>query len=410
MDGKLNYFIFNKESDYRRGCLLNMTVEGGGLQVERDSVERGLFLSRILDSREVEMEWHRLCIRRDEKRQAAFRVSIYAGNQKSFVFRGGETDLGQFVCRGDIAFEEKLQCMLPWLQKQVTGQDDILLHGVTGRYLWFLLEIYRQQEAGKLYDIQVYFPKQSWMGYLPEIYQKEDKDSFLERYLGIFQTIYEDFNEEIRQVPQKLDMESAKGEHLAWLAEWLDIEESYIWPENQLRVLLKNGVSLYKRRGTRQGIIDFVTLYTGEPPFIVENHQIRRFKKDGAYLENLQKLYGSNPYSFTVLVREEVFHSIWQQKTLIKIIDDIKPVQMDWQLVMIKPYIFAGLFSYIGINSVLGKYSAMALDGHSAIPFVALQGSCVVARQAEVCACAAAQTHSIMRKERRRNEEDYEKF
>lgn len=373
MNGKLNYFIFNKESDYRRGYLQNMMAEGGGIQAERGSKERGVFLSRILDSREAEMNWHRLCIRGNEKGHAAFRLSIYAGNQKNFVFQGQETDLEQFICRGDITLKEKLQYMSPWLQKQETGKDDILLHEVKGRYLWFLVEMYWQQGAGKLYDIQVYFPKRSWIEYLPEVYQKEDKDSFLERYLGIFQTIYEDFNEEIRQVPQMLDMELAQGEYLTWLAEWLDIGESYIWTETQLRRLLKNGVPLYKRRGTRQGIIDFVTLYTGEPPFLVENHQLMRFKKDRAYLEKLQKLYGCNPYSFTVLVREEVLHSLWQQKALMKIIDDIKPVQMDWQLVIIKPYIFLEQFSYIGINSVLGKYSAMVLNGHSAIPFVALQ-------------------------------------
>lgn len=372
MSGRLKYFIFNKESDYRRGYLENMAVEGNGILAERNSRKKGVFLSRILDSQETEMAWHRLCIRGNEKRQAAFRMSVYAGNEKNFIFQGKETDLGEFICRKDVPFEEKLSCMSPWLQKQETGQDDILLHEVKGRYLWFLIEMYWQNEMEKLYDIQVYFPKQSWLRYLPEVYQKEDKDSFLERYLGIFQTVYEDFNEEIRQFPQNLDMELAQGEYLTWLAEWLDIEESYIWSEKQLRKLLKNGVSFYKRRGTRQGIIDFVSLYTREPPFIVENCQLGYFKKNRAYLEKLQKLYGSSLWSFTVLVREEVIPSLWQQKTLVKIVEDIKPVQMDWQLVMIKPYIFMDQYSYLGINSILGRYSVMALDGHSAIPFAAL--------------------------------------
>lgn len=373
MNGRPKYFIFNKESDYRRGYLQNMTVERNGISAEKSSKKKGVFLSRILDSQEIEMNWHRLCIRGNEKQQTAFRLSVYAGNQKSFVFQGEETDLEEFICRKDVPLEEKLQCLLPWLQKQAVGQDDILLHEVKGRYLWFLVEMYWQHDMEKLYDIQVYFPKQSWIEYLPEVYQKEDKDSFLERYLGIFQTIYEDFNEEIWQVPQKLDMELVQGEYLIWLAEWLDIGESYIWSEEQLRRLLKHGVSLYKRRGTRQGIIDFVTLYTGEPPFIVENHQFKYLKKGRAYLEKMQRLYGSDPYSFTILVREEVLDSLWQQKTLIKIVEDIKPVQMDWQLVIIKPYIFVDQYSYIGINSVLGKYSVMVLDGHSAIPFVVLQ-------------------------------------
>lgn len=373
MDGRLKYFIFNKESDYKRGYLQNMEVEENGIQAERNSQKKGVFLSRLLDSQEVEMNWHRLRIRGNEKQQTAFRLSVYAGNQRNFIYQGRETDLEEFIRCENVALEEKLQCLLPWLQKQVTGQDEILLHEVKGRYLWFLIEMYWQHDMEKLYDIQVYFPKQSWMRYLPEVYQKEDKDSFLERYLGIFQTIYEDFNDEIRQVSKKFDMDLAQGEYLKWLAEWLDIGESHIWSEEQLRRLLRNGVSLYKRRGTRQGIIDFVTLYTGEPPFIVENHQLQYLKKDRKRLEKLQRLYGSNPYSFTVLVREEVMGSLWQQKTLMKIIEDAKPAQMEWNLVIIKPYIFADQYSYIGINSVLGKYSVMALDGHSAIPFAVLQ-------------------------------------
>lgn len=83
MNGRPKYFIFNKESDYRRGYLQNMTVERNGISAERSSKKKGVFLSRILDSQEIEMNWHRLCIRGNEKQQTAFRLSVYAGNQKS---------------------------------------------------------------------------------------------------------------------------------------------------------------------------------------------------------------------------------------------------------------------------------------------------------------------------------------
>lgn len=373
MGDRLKYFIFNKESDYRRGYLQNIDVLQNGIRVKENSWEMGIFISRILDSRQREMSWHRLRIRGNEGGRAAFRLSIYAGNQRSFIFRDGEMDLEDFIRRDDVPFEEKSGCLSPWLQKQVTGQDEILLHEVKGRYLWFVIEMYRQQDMEGLYDIQIFFPGQSWMKYLPEIYQKEDKDSFLERYLGIFQTIYEDFNDEIREVSKNFDMETAQGDYLEWLARWLGIEDSYIWSEKQLRQLLYNGVSLYKRRGTRQGLSDFVTLYTGEPPFIVENHQLQYFRKDKRRFEKLQRLYGSSPYSFTVLVREQAAASPWKQKALIKIIEDVKPVQMEWRLVIIKPYLFVDRYSYIGINSVLGKYTGMTLDGHSAVLFAVLE-------------------------------------
>lgn len=373
VDNRLKYFIFNKESDYKRGYIHNLDILQNGIRIKKNSREKGIFISRLLDSRQTEMSWHRLRIRGNEKQGAAFRLSIYAGNQRCFVFRDEKTDLEDFIRCEAVPLEEKLQYLSPWLQKQAAGQDEMLLHEVKGRYLWFVIEIYRQQDMEGIFDIQIFFPGQSWMKYLPEIYQKADEDSFLERYLGIFQTIYEDLNDAIRQMPQNFDVETAQGDYLVWLAKWLGIEDSYIWSEKQLRQLLYNGVSLYKRRGTRGGIKDFVALYTGEVPFIVENHQLQYFRKDKGRFEKLQRLYGSSAYSFTVLVREQAVASQWKQKALIKIIEDIKPVQMEWRLVIIKPYIFADRYSYIGINSVLGKYANMALDGKSAVLFSVLE-------------------------------------
>lgn len=375
MNERLKYFIFNKESDYRRGYLEFMEIQGNGICPEEKSGQKGVFLSRVLDSKEIEMNWHRFRIRGNERGQAAFRLSIYAGNERSFLYQGKEMDLDDFIRRRDIALEEKKQCLLPWLRKQASGADELLLHEVRGRYLWFLLEMYWQDGMEKLYDIQIYFPGQSWIEYLPEIYQGEDKNHFLERFLGIFQTIYEDIDQEIRTISRNFDMESAGGDYLAWLAQWLGIEDSYIWSEKQLRQLLKNGVSLYKRRGTRQGIMDFVTLYTGECPYIVESHQMQYFEKDRRRLEQWKRLYGSSACFFTVLVREEAAGSIWHQKTLMRIIEGIKPVQAGWQLVIMKPYLFVGQYSYAGINSVLGKYATPVLDGRSAIPFAVLGGS-----------------------------------
>lgn len=366
----LKYFIFNKPLDYLRGYLYQMEVDAAGLHVIADTGEKAVFLSRVLDSREEEMDWHRLEIQGNEREEAAFRLSVYSSNNAGFLYEEKETAWEDLIRREDISVEEKCRCMAPYLRKQVISMDDVLLHEVRGRYLWIMLEMYQQKENIALHDMKISFPRQTWMEYLPEIYrQADDKKMFLERYLGIFQTMYEDLGQRIQESAQLFDMELAEGKFLNWLAEWIAIEESYIWSEEQLRRLLADGISLYKRRGTRQGVIDFVTLYTGERPFLLEAHQLQYFRKDRKQAERLHRLYGSNPYSFTVLVREEVLHSVQKQKTLIQIIEGIKPVHMELNLVMIKPYIFLDGHSYLGVNSILGKYTDMALDGHSVIPF-----------------------------------------
>lgn len=373
MGSPIKYFLFNKADDYERGYLQNMVVGRRGIRAREHCREKSVFFSRLLDSRETEMCWHRLRLRGEDGKKTALCLSVYAGNQRSFYYRDKETDIEEFIRREDIPLEEKKKNLSPWLQKETAGMDDILLHDVKGRYLWILVEMYWQYGMAGIGDIQVFFPGVSWIEYLPEIYQKEDKDSFLERYLGIFQTLYEDFDRELVSVPNNLDMELAKGKDLAWLAQWLGIREGHIWSEEQMRKLLFCGVDMYRRRGTRQGIMDFVELYTGERPFLVEYHQLLNFREDRMRFEKMCRLYGGDAYSFTVLVREEAADSVWRRKTLVKIIEDVKPAHMECSLVILKPYLFLDMHSYIGVNSVLGKYTGMALDGHSAIPFAVLQ-------------------------------------
>lgn len=370
-NGRLRYFIFNKRIDYERGYLKNLQIGEHGIRAMDNTMQQGAFFSRILDSKENEMSWHRLrfCGKEESK---AVKVSIYAGNEESFVYELQEVRIEDFIKREDISLEEKKTYLSPWLQKQIIGKNDILLHEVKGRYLWILLEMYWQPDQKEIYDIQIFFPKQSWIEYLPEIYQREDSNLFLERYLGIFQTIYEDLNAKIRELPASFDMELAEKDYLIWLAEWLDIKESYIWSEKQQRDLLKRGVSLYKR-GTCQGLLDFIELYTGERPFLVEQYQLRFFKKDTKRYEELLELYGEETYSFSVLVREEAVPSVWQQKALLKIIEEAKPAHTECNLVILRSYLFVGQHTYVGVNSVLGQYSSLSLDGHSAIPFTVLE-------------------------------------
>ena len=132
-----------------------------------------------------------------------------------------------------------------------------------------------------------------------------------------------------------------------------------------MRTLIAQGVTLYKKRGTRGGIIDAVTLYTGVPPHIVEQHQVRAFRKDRKKFEQLQQLYGREENYFTLIFPLDMVDSQAKRKALIRLVDGVKPAHMDWQLVLIKPYISVGEYTYVGINTVLGNYTELSLNGHS---------------------------------------------
>ena len=221
-------------------------------------------------------------------------------------------------------------------------------------------------EETSISNITIYLPSRSWIEYLPAIYQRADlKTRFLERYLGIFQTFYEDLNFKIGNVAEYFDSECCDLEFLQWLSDWLDINNSYIWPEDKLRRLLSQSVELYLGRGTKKSIEDIVELYTGTKPFIVESFQLDKFKGSQLYEITLLSMYGDNPLGFTVLVKEEYVKTRREYNILLNIINEMKPVQMELRLVILKPYIFLNQYSYLGVNSVLGQFRDVSLDGSS---------------------------------------------
>ena len=369
---ELKYFIFNKDSDYHRGFIQNMVVENGGIRPETGSSQKGIFISRVLDTGTEGMDWHRLRLRGGEKEKSSFRISIYATDERVMEYRGGSIDMGVFLKSTDIDIETKMREMEPWLQKRIVGQRDVLLHDVTGRYMVMIFEVYWQYEMEGLYDIQVFFPRQSWMELLPEVYYREDTGGFLERYLGIFQTMHEDLKEEVVDINRKFDIRLADGETLSELAGWLDVQDSYIWSRDQLRVFLSQAVSLFKRRGTKDGISDIVELFSGVAPYIVEQHQVRAFRKDRKKYEEMQRLYGRDENFFTVLFPEKLVETPAKRKALIRLIENAKPANMNWQLVLFKSYMFVGSYTYVGVNTVLGHYTGLSLDGHAALAFSVL--------------------------------------
>jgi len=304
---------------------------------------------------------------------ASATITLYSADDLIFEIDGEITSVQDIIYSEIFTTEQKKRVLEPFVQKIIIEKTDVILYDVKGRYLWMAVDLYRQDELSPaLQNFVIYFPKQTWMKYLPEIYQTQiplDKSSFLERYLSVFQSLYDDINNKISDMPGFLDPYAVGEEYLSWLAEWLDIKESYLWSDSQLRYLIANASRLYSIRGTKRGISEFVTLFTGEIPQIVEYQQVVYFKNDNTQYALLEKLYNINPYVFTVLVKEEHVPSEKEYKMLLKIIEDIKPAYMEFDLVVLKPYIFLNSYSYLGINSVLGQYQDLSLNGFSLLPF-----------------------------------------
>jgi len=358
----MKYFLFNKASDYERGYAEHASWDGRGLAVEPGYMGKAVFFSRVLDSGEDGTRWHRLTCAFPGGSGAAMRISFYTSDGAVWEQEGETVELRKLIRSPERTPAEKKAAMSRFLRRQAPFAPDLLLHGLEGRYLWFLLELYPQGgDFPALRDFTIYFPAESWVSGLPELYRGSGEDSFLDRYLSIFQSLQDDLTRQIRSFPLCLDPETAPPDFLSWLAGWLDIEEPYMWEEKKLRRLLGRAVELYGARGTRRGLESFVELYTGEKPFIVEWQDWEDFRGNGERGRLLEKLYEADPGCLTVMVRESCIPAPGGVQALYRLLESLKPVQLRVRLIVLKPYLFADWYSYLGVNSVLGRYDEAVL-------------------------------------------------
>ncbi len=140
------------------------------------------------------------------------------------------------------------------------------------------------------------------LGYLPEVYAESP---FLEGFLRTLESIWTPLERQIDQLYAYFDPYLAPAEFLPWLGTWVDLVLDENWPEARRRELIGRAADLYRRRGTARELRDYLAIYLGVEPEIVE---------DGD---------DNNPFHFTVVIRvpdpgavdeERVRHIIEEEK------------------------------------------------------------------------------------------------
>lgn len=216
----------------------------------------------------------------------------------------------------------------------------------------------------------------AWISYLPDIYTKGlTKNSFLLRFLSIFQSIYSEMGERIEEIPGMLYPSVQDLECLRWLASWFDMENKEVWNTEQLSYLLENRSRLYSIRGTKSYLKEIVRLFTGCTPYIVEYYQLQSYKTDIRNTKLLEDLYGDNAYVVTLVLPQ---YKVSEQKELAvlrRLIRSCLPADIEYRLVILDTYIFLDRYSYVGLNSRLGGRKEAAMDGNALTPYISAIGS-----------------------------------
>lgn len=105
------------------------------------------------------------------------------------------------------------------------------------------------------------------LDYLPSVFRD---DKLMGQFLMIFDTILTPIENTVDNVPFYFDPRLTPEPLLAWLASWLDIALDSKWPIERRRELVVKAAELYRWRGTRRGLSDYLKIYTGTQPQIIE--------------------------------------------------------------------------------------------------------------------------------------------
>jgi phage tail-like protein len=137
--------------------------------------------------------------------------------------------------------------------------------------------------------------------YLPTIYQE---DELMGRFLMLFDSFWTPIERQIDHLPSYFDPQMTPPDFLPWLASWLSLVLDESWPEEKRRQLLRAAADLYRRRGTRQGLEDYLAIYTSKKPTIVEHRAYNfRLGPEARLGPGVALGTGNVPYTFSVSLR-----------------------------------------------------------------------------------------------------------
>jgi phage tail-like protein len=117
-----------------------------------------------------------------------------------------------------------------------------------------------------------------FLQYLPGFYRE---DAFISRFLCIFENILKPIENVIGDEYFYFDPGTAPDTVVPWLASWLGMVMDERWPDDKRRVMIKSAAELYRWRGTRRGLSEYLRIYTGVTPKIIEHGQAQGMRLGG---------------------------------------------------------------------------------------------------------------------------------
>jgi phage tail-like protein len=184
--------------------------------------------------------------------------------------------------------------------------------------------------------------KGRYLRYLPALYQADD---LIGRFLMLFESFWAPIEGQIDNLPLYFDPTMTPPDFLSWLASWFDLVLDERLSKKRQRRLIQSAVPLYRKRGTKQGLQEYLKIYTGAQAQIIE-HRANDFRlgPEARLGPGIALGTGNRPHTFTVILhlppippsagnkRERARQELERRRKIEEIIEAQKPAHTDYTL------------------------------------------------------------------------------
>jgi phage tail-like protein len=175
---------------------------------------------------------------------------------------------------------------LPWSRR---GEGDLFrtyeapVIADAGRYLWVtVLMTGNSRTTPRIQSLRVEYPTHDLLRRLPRVYSRGDQVDFLRRYLAMFDGTLSDLELRAFHRHALIDSSSTPEELLPWLGGFTGMLVDQRFSEHSKRRLVQEAISLFRMRGTIQGLQRLLEIYLSVTPILVEHYRARGL--GGAYV------------------------------------------------------------------------------------------------------------------------------
>jgi phage tail-like protein len=153
-----------------------------------------------------------------------------------------------------------------------------------------------------------------------------------------------------------VDYNRAPSEFLNWLAGWVALTVRDDWTDEHKRTFIAKAVQLYRLRGTRAGVENFVKAYTGGLPVEILEQADEFQIGDHSQLGVDTVLGGGAPFFFRVILTSSDPLGFQKQSDIVKALIELqKPAHTSFSLEVETLQFQIGVHSQIGVDTLLGS-------------------------------------------------------